>query len=483
MGGWSLTPRDLKKYPHFDPVISVANAEELATTPAHVAKHTFYPFLRFVQKWNRFAPKGQVGKPKERPIRYAARSDAYIYSYYRHLLSERYEAELKRRDLSQSVLAYRRIADVESGKGKCNIHFARDAVAKVREVGDCCVLALDISGFFESLDHDLLKRQWCNLLGVGRLPSDHFRVYEAITAHAVVDKERAYERLKHFGEKARTKWGEPINGYLTPYRDMPKQLCTGAEFREKIAGGGTSPSIIEKNRKPYGIPQGAPISDLLANLYLLDFDSIVAGWARTLGGAYYRYSDDILIIVRGDEAVGRALMDRARAEIGRHGKRLKIKAEKSSLFTFRVTGDRQECKLVEGEQGRNGLEYLGFRYNGERVYIRDSTLSNLRRKVARVARREALVAARRYPTKDLRYLIANFDYERLIARFGRVEEFGEYHNDYRTWTFWTYVTRASKVFGAMGGAIPRQLRRHRVLVRARIDTELERAVSERDKRR
>ncbi len=482
MGEWALTLRDLKRYPHFDPELSISDAMALATSPDRVAKHPFYPFLRFVQRWNRFAPKGQAGKSKERPIRYAARSDAYIYSYYRHILSERYEAELKRRDLAPSILAYRRILDADTARGKCNIHFARDAVIKVRELGDCCVLALDISGFFESLDHDVLKRQWCDLLGVSRLPDDHFRVYEAITAHAVVDKERVYERLKHFGEKAHTKWGKPINGYLTPYKDMPKQLCTGAEFREKIAGGGTSPSIIEKNRKPYGIPQGAPISDLLANLYLLDFDSVIAGWAADLGGTYYRYSDDILIAVKGDEKVGRELLDRVQAEIGRHGKRLKIKAEKSSLFTFTVVDNRQECKLVVGEQGRNGLEYLGFRYNGDGVYIRDSTLSSLRRKVARVARREAISAARRYPTKDLPYLKANFDYERLIARFGRVKDFGEHHSDYKTWTFWTYVTRATKIFGAMGGAIPRQLRRHRALVRARVDLELERAVRERDGR-
>lgn len=481
MSAWALKDRDLKRYPHFDSTISVEDAEALATSPARVARHSFYPFLRFIQKWNRFAPKGQHGKSKERPIRYAARRDAYIYSYYRHLLSHRYEAELARRGLSQSILAYRRIADADSGKGMCNIHFARDAVARVREIGDCCVLALDISGFFESLDHGVLKRQWCSLLSISRLPDDHFRVYEAITAYAVVDKERAYERLGHFGEKAKTKWGAPIKGYLTPYNKIPKQLCTGAEFREKIAGGGASPTIIEKNRKPYGIPQGAPISDLLANLYLLDFDTVVAAWARTLGGTYYRYSDDILIVVPGSEAVGRLLMDRVQAEIRQHGDRLKIKAEKSSLFVFNTVGDHQDFRLVMGEQGKNGLEYLGFRYNGERVYIRDATLSNLRRKVARVARREANVVARRYPTKNLAYLKANFDYDRLIARFGRVEDFGEQHNDYRTWTFWTYVTRASKVFGSIGATIPRQLRSHRALVRARLDKELERAVLERDK--
>lgn len=482
MSAWSLIKDNLKWYPHFDPPISAKDAEALATSPNGVASHSFYPFLLFTQRWNRFAPKGEVGSPKKRPIRYAARRDAYIYSRYRHVLSQPYEAELQRLGLTESILAYRRIIDAESGKGKCNIHFARDAVLKIRELGDCCVLTLDISGFFESLDHDILKRLWCRMLNVPRLPEDHFRVFDAITRYAVVDKQEAYERLGYFGVKSHTKWGAPIKGYLVPYKEVPKRLCKGSEFREKIAGHAQAPTIIKKNRKGVGIPQGAPISDLLANLYLLDFDAKVLSWVRELNGAYYRYSDDIMIIVKGDEATGRSMMERVAKEIRLHGKKLKIKGTKSSLFVFTKEGNRQRCRLVSGSQGRNGLEYLGFRYNGDRVYIRDSTLSNLRRKVARAARAEAGAAVRRYPTKSLEYVRENFDYERLIGRFGRVKDFGEKHDDYREWTFWTYVTRASKAFGELGAAIPRQLRRHRALVRIRADKELAAAIARRDER-
>ena len=42
--------------------------------------------------------EGREGDVKERPIRYAARSDAYILSYYRHLLSGRYETALSNSD-------------------------------------------------------------------------------------------------------------------------------------------------------------------------------------------------------------------------------------------------------------------------------------------------------------------------------------------------------------------------------------------------
>jgi hypothetical protein len=170
---------------------------------------------------------------------------------------------------------------------------------------------------------------------------------------------------------------------------------------------------------------------------------------------------------------------RVQEEIRRHGRKLQIKTEKSSLFVFERSRSGQSCRLVDGTQGRNGLEYLGFRYNGERVYIRDATLSRLRRRVALTARRSARAEARRYPNKGADDLKLGFDYEKLISRFGRVEHFGDASHDYRKWTFWTYVLRASKAFGTEGHTITRQLRRHRTLVRARIDYELEKAVAER----
>jgi hypothetical protein len=215
-----------------------------------------------------------------------------------------------------------------------NIHFAHDAILEIQRLQDCCVVALDISNFFETLNHERLKYLWCGLLGVSRLPPDHFRVFEAATRYSFVEQKAVYERLGHFGVKKMTKAGKPIYGHLTRHKDMPKQLCTGKEFREKIAGGDGNGSIIKKNLKPYGIPQGAPISDLLANLYLIEFDRKVLSWVRAVGGSYFRYSDDIPIIVPGGEAEGRKLMDNARALIKEFGSQLEIKQEKSAIFIF-----------------------------------------------------------------------------------------------------------------------------------------------------
>jgi hypothetical protein len=482
MEEWHLRSSDLKKYPHFDPLISPKAGEAYATNKDRVARHAFFPFIQYSQRWTRFAKKGGKGPPKERPIRYAARRDAYIFSYYRHVLSQHYEAELARLGLDASVLAYRQIPTPDGHGGKCNIHFACDAFRTIRGLGGCCAIAFDISGFFESLDHARLKDLWCRMLGVQRLPSDHFRVFSAITKYACVDEKEVYERLGHFGEK-RIVNGIPIKGYLTPYNKVPKCLCHGAEFRDKILGRNGQKSIIKRNYKPYGIPQGAPISDLLANLYLMDFDATLVGWVHEIGGVYFRYSDDLLILAPGDEPVGRDLMARTRDLISRFGAKLEIKEKKSSLIVFHRDGTNQKFQLVHGTQGRNGLEYLGFRYDGKRVYLRDATLSNLRRKVARAAYGDAEACARRYPDKDAIKLRQLFDYDRLVRRFGRVEDFGEMQREYRSWTFWTYAKRASSVLGVLGKPILRQLKRHRELIRWRADNALERAVIRRERRK
>lgn len=230
MGEWRLKETDLKKYPHFDSLISAEDAEALALDPERVARHTFFPFMLYTKHWTRFAKKGMKGKAKSRPIRYAARRDAYIFARYRHLLAERYEAELVRLGIDGCVLAYRRIPKPGEVGGKCNIDFARDAFLKIRELGNCCVLALDISSYFEHLDHDRLKSLWCRLLGLNKLPPDHFRVFGAITRYSVVEKEQVYERLGHLGIKGTTASGKPIKGYLTPFHAIPKQLCRGNEF-------------------------------------------------------------------------------------------------------------------------------------------------------------------------------------------------------------------------------------------------------------
>ena len=51
----------VRNYPHFDPLITPEKAMLVATSPRAVATHTFYPFIKYVERWTLFADAGEVG--------------------------------------------------------------------------------------------------------------------------------------------------------------------------------------------------------------------------------------------------------------------------------------------------------------------------------------------------------------------------------------------------------------------------------------
>ncbi|GGB11751.1 hypothetical protein GCM10011491_44570 [Brucella endophytica] len=450
------------------------------TDPTRVAKHTFYPFLKYDEGWTVYAEKGKHGKRKDRPIRFAARLDSCIFSYYRHLLSVPYEARLQAEGLSDSVIAYRRIPKNKGGGGKSNIDFALSAVEAIQSQGNCCTIALDISSFFETLNHERLREVWTELLGVPRLRDDHFKVYRAITRYAQVDVVKAYTRLGLYGDKT-DRNGKVRPGYLKAKSEIPVQLCDGRTFQAKIARSATQPSIIEVNKLDVGVPQGAPLSDLLANAYLLEFDKYLRDICSKFSGRFFRYSDDILVITPIPEVDALELEKEIRNAITTYGKGLLIKEEKSAIHRFEVGGSRQTVRTIKASD-KDGktmpnkpFEYLGFRYDGRHVFIRDKTMSNLHRKIASVCRVTAIRQVKRYQGKTIHDILALTDIEKLIQAFGSVEDFHLKAGDYRSWTFTTYAKRASKTMGALGKPIARQIKNLRSAIRRRLEYELTRA--------
>ncbi len=176
----------------------------------------------------------------------------------------------------------------------------------------------------------------------------------------------------------------------------------------------------------------------------------------------------------------RQIMDELPARIRKYGEELGIKPEKSSLVRYVRQGDGQRCELISGK-GKNGLEYLGFRYDGRNVFLRESTVSNLYRKVASVARNHAAATVRRYPDKSYSELCQMFNFERFSKRFGKVEGFDSASTT-KSWTFWTYVVRATEEFGPLGKKIAGQVARLRRHSRIRVDHEIEKALQRRAKK-
>lgn len=457
----------LKKYRHFDRVLTAAEATELANDPVAVSQHPFYPLLLFEDVKRYFRRPGEQPKPpKLRPLRYAARSDAYIYMRYRDWLSCLYEEELKKRGLGDAVLAYRRIKSPTHAGNKCNVDFAYDAINHIRRLGDCHTVCLDIKSFFENLDHRRLKEVWASLLGESQLPLDHYQVFRSLTKYSEVPVKEVYRRLGFWGPKKLP--GRPlVEGYLVDRRKIPIRLCDSEKMRQVVFGKNSDLSNIAVVRKvEYGIPQGTPIFDLLANIYMLDFDSDMQVLAASAGGVYMRYSDDILFIMPTASGNPLALCHTVGSTIRLHGEKLHISDGKTAIHQFSVADGKQSCTGMIAASDNKNFEYLGFRFDGRRIRIRDSTLSGLNQKIAGVVRREAISSVRRYRSKGPAEILALFDFGPINQRFGRVRDF-EYVKEKSGWTFWTYVKKIEQVMQADAHPIMQQLKKQKAQIKER----------------
>jgi hypothetical protein len=179
-----------RAYLHFDLPIGASRAKLIATSPRQVERHSFYPFIYSIVETIKTTrdPKTKKiqRKKKGREISYACHVDSHIYSYYSWLLMRRYEQEISAKQLGQCVLAFRSL-------GKSNIDFAYGAFEEIAKRQNCEVIAFDIKGFFDNLDHGILKRAWVSLLGKPTLPRDHYTVFRSITRWSRVRRDKTFQ--------------------------------------------------------------------------------------------------------------------------------------------------------------------------------------------------------------------------------------------------------------------------------------------------
>jgi hypothetical protein len=361
-------------YPHFDYKLNKDHRKSITnivTNPARVASHSFYPFIRYAKikyktKFDNETKKTFTDRTGKRQICYAAHLDAQIYSYYSQLLTEKYEVRLNSLGLSDNVVAFRRLYDFTRNEPKCNIHIANDAFNQIKVIGQCRAYAFDIEKFFDSLSPKVLKQRWADLLNEKYLPADHYNLWKSLTNFAFVDREALYEKLNIAD-------GSSI-------KHLPR-LCEPKVFRE---------TVREKHRliqhQPRGIPQGSPISAVLANIYMLQFDEVIASEIKKRGGSYFRYCDDILLIIPGavesEDAGVAAFVKDALDQIS-----LSVNKGKTEIAAFNNHGGTVKCES-------RPIQYLGFLFDGQNIYLRPSSLSRYQRKV-----KAALSLARRTQKK------------------------------------------------------------------------------------
>ena len=339
-------------YLHFDPPLSSRQAESFVLSMKNIEKHSFYPFLHYeIPKLKiKIINNKIIRNKKKRSIAYAAHRDSHIFAYYTHLLELEYEKiiSIKYPYLHDSILAFRKL-------GKSNIDFAKCAFDHVRKLGDCSVLALDITGFFDNLDHDILKKAWCKILNQEKLPKDHYAVYKAITKFSQINRDDIF---KYFGIAK--------NNATVKIRE---RICTAKEFREfkKL-----HPNRIIKNTSNVAIPQGSPISAFLSNIYMLDFDNKIFNFLKKINPEfmYLRYCDDILCIVNKDNIT--IVENFIFHEMNKL--KLQINQQKTDIVHFSKTDKLRSNKA---------LQYLGFILENDSISLRASGLTRYSNKMKR----------------------------------------------------------------------------------------------------
>jgi len=223
---------------------------------------------------------------------------------------------------------------------------AHQAIRQVREdlrSGNRIVVDIDLAAFFDSVNHDVLMR---------------------LLAQRVADK----RVLKLIGRYLRA--GVIIDGVQHP--------------------------------TPLGVPQGGPLSPLLANIVLHELDVYLQQQKRS----FARYADDFVICVKSTSAA-----QRVKANVTRFlDKRLKLHI------------NHDKSRIVPSMQ----LEFLGFSFRGTKIAWCDKALVRFKQRVRQLTGRSWGVSLT-YRYRELRkYVVGWLNYFALSEYYRPIPELDEW---------------------------------------------------------
>lgn len=388
----SLSWMRVRRYRHFDVPVGEDFARRVMCPthgPALVARHSFCPLIHYEKVEPRYKKTSSISahgtnlverrvERKRRPIKYASHKDACIYSWYAHQLSLRLEDFYRQNGLSDNVIAYRAL-------GKSNYDFAAAAYEYAKCHAPVTIIALDIKLFFDTLDHKILKKCLKTVLGLESLPKDWFAVFKSVTRYHYVDLDKLKEHPT-FGPNLRN-------------RRLPL-IATVAELKREGISFKANPEATR------GIPQGTPISAVLSNLYMIDFDLDVKRYCERIGGFYRRYSDDVIVICDPAKA------NDAETFIKQQIEKVKLSIEDSK--TERTLFDLEN----KADLFANSAQYLGFKLAPTGPTIREKSLARAWRKMRRAIRKTRRKAQQKIATGQAtkvftRKLYRRFSYIRV----------------------------------------------------------------------
>lgn len=351
---------DTKPYAHFDLRVSLSmpSIRKYVMDRSKIVTHSFYPFIHFEKKNSRY---GKKGPKKPRELYYCSHLDRCVYQRYAFLLNYQYNIWACENNIDDVAIAYR------DNLGKNNIDFAKDAFDAIRSFPQCFILVGDFTNFFDNLEHQYLKKMMCEVLGVERLPQDYFSIFKNITRFSSLD-------WKDIVKAA----GENIEERGIRKKINSKDTVLNKEQFQK------NKKDIKKNVSGVGVPQGSPISAVLSNIYMIEFDKDIKRYVASKGGIYMRYSDDFIIVLPYERDTEIADFT---SYIFSYVESMKglvdLQKEKTSCYTY-----KNEV-VYEGDRP-SSINYLGFLFDGKSIRIRPRAITKyyyrMRRKAHTIGR-------------------------------------------------------------------------------------------------
>lgn len=353
-----------KFYAHFDSQKNYTSIFNKICDPHWVAhKHGFFPFIHVEMIKSKKRQENGKFIYKTRDLYYASHTDSYIYQFYSQKLINFYELYVRENGFENVATAYRSL------QGKSNIEFAKEAFDFIKVQKNSYVLLADFKGFFDNLDHNLLKANLRKLLRLQTLPDDYYAIFRNMTRFCYIDLEDVAKFLKVPKKKLQKK-------------GHPKQLLINEQFREfKRAHLKFNQNMRKDEDKEVlvGIPQGSPISAVYANIYMITFDKKMSDFVNEVGGFYRRYSDDILCVVpfENKNEFNKKFLECINE--------IKIQLSKDKTRRFHVNnGNISEVLFESTEESvkeKKVIDYLGFSYDGSHVLLKSATLSRYYKKL------------------------------------------------------------------------------------------------------
>ena len=185
------------------------------------------------------------------------------------------------------------------------------------------------------------------------------------------------DALREVDEWLKKGYTHVVDADLQSYFDSIPHAQLKARIEERISDGRLLELLagwlrqdivqgLERWTPTGGTPQGAVISPLLANIYLHPLDELMA----RQGYAMVRYADDFVILCATAEDAARAL-EEIKAWVAANG--LALHPDKTHLGDCRKEGQ--------------GFEFLGYRFEAGKRWVRKKSLTALKDKVRRFTRR------------------------------------------------------------------------------------------------